>query len=107
VRALVALVVIAGTASADPTRLDISITKRGFDPDRVTVKKDEAVVLAFTRKTDSTCAKEVTIDLGDGKKVTKELPLDKTVEVPVVFHKTGELRYACAMDMLRGTIAVQ
>jgi plastocyanin domain-containing protein len=107
VRLVAALLFVAGTAIADPTRLAISITKRGFDPDRVTVKKDEEVVLAFTRKTDATCAKEVTIDLGDGTKVTKELPLDKTVEVRAVFHKTGELRYACSMDMLRGTIAVQ
>ena len=106
-RVLAVLIALAGIAAADPARHDIAITKKGFDPDHVTVKKDEEVVLAFTRKTDATCAKEITIELGDGSKVTKQLPLDKTVEVRATFHKAGDLRYACAMDMLHGTISVQ
>ncbi len=99
----------AGTATADakPARVEISITPKGFSPDHVTVKKDQPVVLAFTRKTDKTCAKAVVLDLGDGKKVTKDLPLDKTVEISATFAKTGELGYACGMDMVHGVLTVQ
>ena len=96
-----------GVAEPAPRRIPINITKQGFAPDRVTIHKDEAIVLAFTRKTDATCAKEIAVDLGDGKKVTKAVPLDETVEIPVTFHKTGELQYACAMDMVHGVVAVQ
>jgi plastocyanin domain-containing protein len=42
-----------------------------------------------------------------GKKITTELPLGKTVEVRAVFRKAGELRYACAMDMIHGVFTLQ
>jgi plastocyanin domain-containing protein len=107
--AILASLALAGTAAADgkPTRVEISITPKGFDPDHVTVKKDQPVVLAFTRKTDKTCAKAVVVDLGGGKKITKDLPLDKTVEISATFTKTGELGYACGMDMVHGVMTVQ
>lgn len=100
---------VPAVSSAEPTpqRATISITRQGFEPDKIAVKKDHAITLAFTRKTDATCAKQVVIELGDGKKITKDLPLDKTVEVRAVFHKTGELRYACGMDMVHGVLSVQ
>lgn len=63
--------------------------------------------LVITRKTDSTCAKRVVVQLGDGKKIEKDLPLDKAVEVPATFAKKGELRYACGMDMISGVIVVE
>jgi plastocyanin domain-containing protein len=107
--AMLASLALAGTAAADPkpTRVEISVTPKGFSPDHITVKKDQPVVLAFTRKTDKTCAKAVVVDLGDGKKVTKDLPLDKTVEISATFAKTGELSYACGMDMVHGVMTVQ
>lgn len=101
----------AGLATAQPAvkphRVDISVTGRGFAPDKITVKKAQPITLAFTRKTDSTCAKQVVIDLGDGTKIQKELPLDKTVEVVATFAKSGELRYACGMDMVHGVLLVE
>jgi plastocyanin domain-containing protein len=104
---LLSLFTIVATAAADPQHADITITKRGFDPDRIAVRKGEEITLAFTRKTDATCAKQVVIELGNGKTIEKDLPLDKTVEVRATFTKTGELRYSCAMDMIHGTLAVQ
>lgn len=47
------------------------------------------------------------LQLGDGKKIERDLPLDKTVEVPATFAKKGQLRYACSMDMISGVILVQ
>lgn len=105
----VVLSLAGGVSLAEPAprRVAINITKQGFAPDRVTIRKDEAIILAFTRKTDATCAKEITVDLGDGHKVSKAVPLDGTIEIPVTFHKTGELQYACAMDMVHGIVVVQ
>jgi plastocyanin len=94
-------------ADAPASRLEISVTRKGFAPDRLKVKKGEAVTLAFTRTTDATCAKSVIVQVGDGKKIEKELPLNKTVEIPVTFVKTGELTYACSMDMVRGIVLVE
>jgi plastocyanin domain-containing protein len=107
---------VFGAASADAppapapaatTRLEISVTKRGFDPDNIHVPANKPVTLVFTRKTDSTCARSVVIKLDDGKKIEKELPLNKPIEIAVTFPKAGKLGYACAMDMAQGVIVVQ
>jgi plastocyanin domain-containing protein len=93
--------------SKDPTRIEIAVTKRGFDPDEIKVPAKKAVTLVFTRTTDQTCTKSVVLTLEDGKKVEKDLPLDQPVELAVTFPKAGKLGYACSMDMAKGIIVVQ
>lgn len=90
-----------------PRRIDISVTKAGFEPKKVSVKKGEEVTLAFTRKTEKTCAKEVVVYVNDKDKVEKKLPLNEVVPVTVTFSKAGELGYACGMSMHGGVIVVQ
>jgi plastocyanin domain-containing protein len=100
-----------GAAIAEPKtkelRIAIQVTKRGFEPDNITVPAREPVILEFTRKTDATCTKTVVLTLDDGKKLQRDLPLDKPVEIAVTFSKAGKLTYACSMDMTKGTIVVQ
>lgn len=107
----VALLGFVTITSADPKpapkRIEIVVTEKGFEPSRVQVAAAQPVTLVITRKTDRTCAKRVVVQLGDGKKIEQDLPLDKAVEVPVTFVKKGELRYACGMDMISGVILVQ
>ena len=98
------------TALADakqPRRIELAITEKGFEPDKVTVKKGEPVILAFTRKTDKTCTKEVVVHVDDKQKVEKKLPLNTKVEIAVRFASAGELGFACAMNMDKGVIRVQ
>ncbi|MGN6107522.1 MAG: cupredoxin domain-containing protein [Kofleriaceae bacterium] len=90
-----------------PTRVELTVTAKGFEPDKIKVAVGEPLTLVFTRKTDKTCAKNVVVQLGDGKTIKKDLPLDKPVEISATFTKSGELRYACSMDMISGVIAVQ
>ena len=96
-----------GKAKASARQIDIAVTEAGFEPKKVTVKKGEEVTLAFTRKTDKTCAKEVIVYVNDKDKVEKQLPLNQVVPVTVMFSKSGELGYACGMNMLGGVIVVQ
>jgi len=85
-------------------RVEVSITKKGFEPDKITAKKGEPLRLVVTRRTDQTCAKEIVIaDAG----MRKELPLDQPVMIDFTPTKNGELRYACGMDMISGVIVVQ
>lgn len=102
---------IASTALADSkaatTRIEIQVTKAGFEPGEIKVPAKKPVTLVFTRKTDSTCTKSVVLKLDGGKTLEKELPLDKAVEIPVTFAKAGKLGYACSMDMNKGVIVVQ
>lgn len=105
------VLMVAGAAAAEPAakpaRIAIAVTKRGFDPDTISVPARTPVTLVFTRKTDATCAKSVVLALDDGKKLERALPLDQPVEISVTFPKAGTLGYACAMDMAKGTIVVQ
>lgn len=96
-----------GNRKASERRIDISVTQAGFEPDKISVTKGEKVTLAFTRKTDKTCAKEVIVHVNDKDMVKKALPLNEEVPITVVFAKSGELRYECGMRMLGGVVVVR
>jgi plastocyanin domain-containing protein len=100
-----AIFIAALIAAAPGARtIDMTVTTNGFEPSKIQVKKGEPVHLVVTRKTDATCATEVVIkDLG----IRKELPLDKAVAIDFTPQKSGELRYACGMDMISGVLVVQ
>ena len=97
----------ADAPTKKPARIEVSVTKRGFDPDSITVPANQPVTLVFTRKTDETCTKSVVLTLDDGKKIERALPLDKPVEIAMTFPKAGKLGYSCSMDMAKGVIVVE
>jgi plastocyanin domain-containing protein len=91
-------------STSTPRIIDMTVTKRGFNPARVAVQKGEPVRLVVTRETEQTCAKEIVIsDAG----VREKLPLDKPVTIEFTPQKTGEIRYACGMDMVSGVLVVK
>ena len=92
--------------SGDAERVAIQVTENGFEPAVVTVKAGQPVTLAVTRTTDRTCATEM-IFKDANLDIRKDLPLNKTVEITFKPSKTGDLVYACAMDMYRGTVRVE
>jgi len=81
----------------------VSVTSRGFEPTRVEVPPDREVVLRFTRKVKDTCADSVVVQ---GDAVKHMLPLDKPVDVRLRSPKSGQVRFACGMDMYRGAVVV-
>jgi len=112
--ALLAGLSIAGTgcaaegAKAQPKtaakEIQVTVTSDGFQPAEIKTKAGEPLRLVITRKTDRTCAKEVVIkDLG----VNQALPLNEAVAIEITPKKSGQLRYACSMDMITGVIVVE
>jgi len=94
----------AGKKGAAPQVVEIAVTGKGFEPAAVKVQAGRPVKLVVTRKTERTCATEIVIkDYG----VNQPLPLDKPVEVTFTPKKAGPVRYACAMDMIAGTLNVE
>jgi plastocyanin domain-containing protein len=84
--------------------VELAVTKDGFVPSTVTVRRGKPVKLVVTRKVERTCATEiVSKDLG----VNRALPLDKAVTIEVAPKKAGEYRFACPMDMIGGTLRVE
>lgn len=85
-------------------RVTVEVTQDGFVPKEIPAKAGKPITLVVTRKTDLTCAKQIVFaDLG----VEHELPLNQAVEVTVTPTKSGDLRFACGMDMIAGKLAVQ
>jgi plastocyanin domain-containing protein len=82
---------------------EIAVTEKGFEPERVQVKSGEQVTLRFTRKVERTCADAVNVQ---GDPVRHMLPLNAPVDVKVTAPKSGELAFACPMNMYRGAIVV-
>ncbi len=95
----------APTVAPTNGRVVLSVTEKGFEPTPIQVKKGVPLTLDVTRKTDQTCATEITLP---EYKIDKKLPLNQPVEISFTPEKAGELVYGCAMDhMISGVIQVR
>jgi plastocyanin domain-containing protein len=93
--------VTAGTVGSDgERRVPVEANLKGYQPDRIGGKPGEKLVLVFTRTADSSCIAQ--LKTPDGKLV--DLPKGTPVEVHVTVPATGELGFACGMDMFHGSI---
>ena len=86
-----------------PKRVAIEITEKGFEPETLTVEKGKPMELAFSRKTDKTCATEIAIP---SMKLKKALPLNKAVVVEITPEK-DDITFQCGMNMLKGKLVVK
>lgn len=93
-----------GAVGSDGLRhIPVEANKEGYKPDKIPGKPGEQIVLVFTRTADSECISQ--LKAPDGKLV--DLPLNKPVEVAVTVPKTGEVGFACGMDMFHGVVVAQ
>lgn len=82
----------------------ITVSKNGFEPASLNAKKGEKLTLAFYRADAENCGSEV---IFPKLKITKKLPVGETVLVEITPTESGELAFACGMDMLKGKVLVQ
>lgn len=95
----------ATAATPASGRVAISVTDKGFEPSPIPVAKGQPVTLVVTRKTDDTCATELTIP---EYKIDQKLPLNQPVEITFTPDKAGDLVYGCAMDhMVKGVLQIR
>lgn len=83
---------------------EITVTKNGYEPDTVEVPAGKPVILRFTRKVAETCADVVEVF---GDPVKHALPVDVPVDVKLTAPPSGEVSFACPMNMYRGTVVVR
>ena len=84
--------------------VEMTVDGAGFHPDRIAARAGQPITLAITRTTDETCGTEIVIP---SQGINTKLPLNQRVEVTLTPAATGDLAFACAMDMLKGTIVVE
>jgi plastocyanin domain-containing protein len=94
----------APAVAASGGTIDLVVDERGFFPATIKGKANEPLTLNITRKTDKTCATEIVIK---GAGINQPLPLNQPVKVTLTPKEKGDLRFACAMDMIGGKIVVE
>ena len=93
--------VAQSTAPKDGVRrVAIEAGAEGYVPDKIPGKPGEKLMLVFTRTVDADCLSQVKTP--DGKLV--DLPKGTPVEVAITVPPTGQLTFACGMDMFHGVI---
>jgi plastocyanin domain-containing protein len=85
-------------------RIDVTVTKNGYAPDKIDVAANEEVTLVFTRTENTECGSEVQIP---SMNVKKPLPLNQPVAIAFKTDKPGEVAFQCGMDMMKGTLVVR
>lgn len=86
-----------------PRTISVQVNAEGYAPERIVGKPNEKLMLVFTRTVDSTCVAQLKTPNGD----VVDLPLNKPVNVAVTVPATGEVGFACGMDMIHGTVVAQ
>jgi cobalt-zinc-cadmium efflux system membrane fusion protein len=82
----------------------IVVNEQGFEPAKVTLRAGVRARLTFLRTTDKTCGTEVVFP---SLNIKKPLPLNEPVVIEFTPAKTGDIAFACGMNMLKGVVVVQ
>ncbi|HEX6314056.1 MAG TPA: efflux RND transporter periplasmic adaptor subunit [Gemmatimonadaceae bacterium] len=93
-----------GRSSANIQSAKIVVNEQGFEPSRVTLRASTPARLTFIRTTDKTCGTEVVFPSLD---IKRALPLNEPVFIEFTPAKSGEIGFACGMNMLKGVIVVE
>lgn len=90
--------------TANVQSVKIVVNEQGFEPANVALRAGAPARLTFIRTTDKTCGTEVVFPSLD---IKRSLPLNEPVVIEFTPAKSGEIAFACGMNMLRGTVVVQ
>jgi plastocyanin domain-containing protein len=93
----------SGAPAAEGRVIEITASNEGYTPSTVEAKKGESLVLRFTRTTKSECLAQVVFP---ELKISRDLPMNKPVEIAVKADKAGKIPFQCGMAMIHGSINV-
>lgn len=93
----------SGAAPPRVQEATITLTDKGYKPEKVRLRRGIPARITFVRKVAATCATEVIIE---GYNIRRELPLDQPVIVEFTPVKAGEIEYTCSMKMVGGKISI-
>lgn len=82
-------------------RVEIEVDAAGYHPAQIEAPASSKVTLAFKRVTEAGCGQKLVLE---AMEVEKDLPLNEVVEIEVVVPASGELGFACGMDMYKGKV---
>ena len=94
----------AGRSSERTQTAKVVLGEQGYEPAKLTVHAGTPVRITFIRTTDKTCGTEVVFP---SMNIKRALPLNEPVAIEFTPAKSGDIAFACGMNMLHGTIVVQ
>ena len=84
--------------------IHVKVSKDGYTPGSVDIKKGEKVRLIFKRVDTQNCGGEVVVS---SLNIKKSLPLNKNVTIEFTPKEAGEITFTCGMGMMKGKLLVQ
>lgn len=94
----------SGSDTANVQSAKIVVNEQGFEPAKVALRVGMPARLTFIRTTDKTCGTAVVFP---SLNIKRALPLNEPVQIEFTPAKSGEIAFACGMNMLRGAVVVQ
>jgi cobalt-zinc-cadmium efflux system membrane fusion protein len=100
----------AGSALIDAQSSEVAqtatviVSEQGYEPPEVTLRAGAPARITFVRTTDKTCGTEVVFP---SLNIKRALPLHEPVVIEFTPAKSGDIAFACGMNMLHGTVAVR
>lgn len=85
--------------------VNITVSEAGYQPTRILLEEDVPARLIFHRTVDAECAEQVQIPEFGVEKT--DLPLNQDVAIEFTPSETGEFKFLCGMEMLKGTLVVK
>jgi plastocyanin domain-containing protein len=80
------------------------VTEKGYEPDKVMLRAGVPARLTVVRMTDKTCGTEIVFP---ALNIKRALPLNEPVVIEFTSAKSGEIAFACGMNMLKGVVVIQ
>jgi hypothetical protein len=85
-------------------KITILVDGKGYHPADIEAPANAKITLAFERPDAKNCGDELVIE---ALNIRKELPVGQTTEIAITTPASGELKFACGMDMYRGKVVVK
>ena len=93
-----------GRSSGPTQTARVVVSEQGYEPAKVTLRAGTPARITFLRTTEKTCGTEVVFS---SLNINRALPLNEPVVIEFTPAKSGDIAFACGMNMLHGTIVVQ
>jgi cobalt-zinc-cadmium efflux system membrane fusion protein len=94
----------AQSSASDVQTATVIVGEQGYQPAKVSLRASVPARLTFVRITDKTCGTEVVFP---SLNIERALPLNQPVDIEFTPAKSGDIAFACGMNMLHGTVVVR
>jgi len=82
----------------------VVVSEQGYEPGKVTLRAGAPAGITFVRTSDRTCGTEVVFP---SLNIRRALPLNEPVVIEFTPDRSGDIAFACGMNMLTGVVVVQ